>query len=576
MTTLEQSLSKYDFAHLHNIAQLWGIELRAKESKKAQKELSKKMLNQTLATEIIETLAQNAHHALSALLSNNGRISWAVFERKYGKIREIGAGKRDREKPHLTPISPAETLFYRALLARAFFDTPSGAQEFAYIPNDLFKLVHKEKETHEEKPILGRIARPKEYKHIQLANDSILDDLTALLSALRLGWDKPPTTLDTSLRFVREVGLALRLITPTGLERNAIKSHLEQSRAEAFTQLKETWLKNESFNELHQVPSIICEGEWKNDSLTTRKAIFSFLSKIPHGEWWSLNSFITDIKEFSPDFQRKGGEYDAWFIRSFKDPKDSKRGVIEKDALHHESHHKSQTATHPKEDGASKIDAMQFYQKDLRGFKHWDEVEGALLRYFITSILFWLGYVDLASAEKDGEIKAFRVRKKKVESEKTETGKIIVTSNGKITISRYAKRVARYQISRFCEWKESKNPDKFDYQITPSSLGRAKEQGLKISHLLSLLNKHANDEIPPTLEKALRRWAVNGTEARVETLVVLRLSKPEDLRALRSSRASRFLGEILSPTRVVVKAGASQKVMSALIEMGIFMEPRKT
>jgi len=33
--------------------------------------------------------------------------------------------------------SPAEALFYRALLARAFFPTSDGLQEFAYIPDDL-------------------------------------------------------------------------------------------------------------------------------------------------------------------------------------------------------------------------------------------------------------------------------------------------------------------------------------------------------------------------------------------------------------------------------------------------------
>ena len=563
MTTLEQGFSKYDFTHLHNIAQLWGIELRAKESKKARKELSEKMLNQKLATEIIETLSQNAHHALNALLLNNGRISWAVFERKYGKIREVGAGKRDREKPHLNPISSTETLFYRALIARAFFDTPGGAQEFAYIPDDLFKLIHIENETHAEKSILGRLARPEEYKHIQLAKDFVLDDLTTLLAALRLGWHEPPTALDTSLRFAREIGLALRLISPSplgdggegGLERNAIKSHLEQSRAEAFAELRETWFKSESFNELHQVPSIICEGEWTNPVLDTRKAIFDFLAKIPRGEWWNLNSFIADIKENNPDFQRKGGEYDAWFIRSSEDPKGFKRNKVETNS--------PQQKPSPQKD------------THLRGFEHWDEVEGALIRYFITHILFWLGYVDLASTEKNGEIKAFSVRKKKVASRNADGEKIIVTSSGKITISRFAERVARYQLSRFSEWEESKNPDEFRYQITPSSLGRAKEQGLKVSHLLALLKKHANDAIPPTLGKALRRWAVNGTEARVESLVVLRLSKPEDLRALRESRASRFLGEVLSPTRVIVKDGASQKIMSALIEMGIFMETRK-
>ena len=559
MTTLAQSLRKYDFSHLRIIAQLWGIELRAKERKKAHEELSKKMLNKKLATEIVETLPANTRHALNILLENNGRISWTAFERKAGRIREMGAGRRDREKPHLNPISPAETLFYRAMLARAFFDTPGGAQEFAYIPEDLFAIISDAGAQHTAplhlKP--GRPARPEEYKYIQRTNDFILDDLTTLLSALRLGWDKPPTVLDTSLRFAREIGLGARLISEDGgIQPNAVKPHLEQNRDKTFANLRKIWLKSESFNELHQVPSIICEGEWKNPVLDTRKAIFDFLAKTPHDEWWNLNSFIADIKENNPDFQRKGGEYDAWLIRSAKDPKSFKYSTTKREAL-------------PEKSSDKKCPQLG---TDLRGFEHWDEVEGALLRYFITGVLYWLGYVDLASAEENGEIKAFRIRRKKVKSGKSKNRKIIITSSGKITVSRHAKRVARYQISRFCEWEGSKNPDEFHYQITPSSLGRAKEQGLKVSHLLALLRKYANAEIPPTLKRALRRWEINGTEARVETLTILRLSKPEDLRALRSSRASRFLGEVLSPTRVIVKAGASRKIMSTLIEMGIFME----
>ncbi len=595
MPSLEQSLYKYDFSHLRIIAQLWGINLRAKESKKAHKELSEKMLSPKLANEVIESLPTNSHHALATLLSNNGRIAWAVFERKYGKIREIGAGKRDRENPHLNPISPAETLFYRALLARAFFDTSSGAQEFAYIPKDLLTIISdiwsmEKKHVAPLRQNLGRLARPEEYKHIQRANDFILDDLTTLLSALRLGWREPPTALDTSPRFARELGLALRLITPAGLKRSAVKSHLEQSRAEAFAQLKETWLKSESFNELYQVPSIICEGEWKNDILATRKKIFAFLAEIPHGKWWNLNSFIADIKKYHPDFQRKGGEYDAWFIRRSRDPKGFNQLKIKSESSPSKSSHKKSTLIKPF--GS---------EKTLRGFEHWDEVDGALIRYFITGVLFWLGFVDLASAEKDGAIKAFRVVPERSDRQGTqpkdsinqnrssstgftsvqpsaqrlEEGKIFISSSGKITLSRYAERVARYQISRFCEWEESKNPNEYKYQLTPASLARALDQDLKVSHLLSVLKKYADNTIPPTLGKALRRWAVNGTEARVETLAVLRLSKPEDLRALRESRASRFLGEVLSPTRVIVKGGASKKIMSALIEMGIFMETRK-
>ncbi|MEP6894864.1 MAG: hypothetical protein ABI986_04575, partial [Chloroflexota bacterium] len=78
--------------------------------------------------------------------------------------------------------------------------------------------------------------------------------------------------------------------------------------------------------------------------------------------------------------------------------------------------------------------------------------------------------------------------------------------------------------------------------------------------------------IPPSLIKALKRWEVNGTEARVETQVVLRLGKPEILAELRKSKAAKYLGEVLSPTAVIVKSGAIQKVMDALTELGLLTE----
>ena len=90
--------------------------------------------------------------------------------------------------------------------------------------------------------------------------------------------------------------------------------------------------------------------------------------------------------------------------------------------------------------------------------------------------------------------------------------------------------------------------------------------------MLSLLVKHTDGKVPPPLVKALKRWEVNGTEARVETQVVLRLSKPEVLEEMRKSKAAKFLGEVLSPTAVVVKGGAIQKVMEALAELGLLAE----
>ncbi len=72
--------------------------------------------------------------------------------------------------------------------------------------------------------------------------------------------------------------------------------------------------------------------------------------------------------------------------------------------------------------------------------------------------------------------------------------------------------------------------------------------------------------------KALKRWEQHGTEARVESLLVLRVSRPEIMEEMRSSKAGKFLGELLSPTAVVVKSGAIEKVMAALTELGLLSE----
>ena len=110
------------------------------------------------------------------------------------------------------------------------------------------------------------------------------------------------------------------------------------------------------------------------------------------------------------------------------------------------------------------------------------------------------------------------------------------------------------------------------YRLTPGSLKRAREQGLKTDHLLGILRKHASTPIPPPFLRALQRWEANGVEARVETVTILRVNRPETLEELRNSSAARFLGEILGPTSILIKSGAASKVLAALAEMGLLAE----
>lgn len=529
MPDLFHSLLNHDMGHLRIIAELWGLELKSSKTDAALEELCASLLDPSLLAEIRASLSPEAESALSALLRAGGRLPWGTFTRRFGEIREMGPGKRDREKPYLHPISSTEVLYYRGLLARAFFDTEKGPQEFAYIPDDLLELLQEEsKETVEEvespaEP-LGRPASPGEKGKEILATDFILDDATTMLAALRMG--RADWAFDPRLKALL---IAADLILPEGkgVRAEAVKAFLEASRADALNMLQEAWLESEIFNELKLMPSILCEGEWTNQPQETREFLLNLLDEIPEGKWWSLNAFIRDVKQKYADFQRPAGDYDSWFIKRAADG------------------------------------------QYLRGFAYWDEVDGALIRYFITNILHWLGQVDLSIAEGATEPTAFRISP--CESAKEEKGKITVTSAGKISIPREAPRAVRYQVSRFCEWDEPRE-GVFHYRITTRSLAKAKEQGLKVEHLLALLAKYSDAGVPPVLVKALKRWEVNGTEARAETQVILRVSRPEVLEEMRKSRAAKYLGEVLSPTAVIVKSGAIQKVMEAMTELGVLVE----
>ena len=534
MPDLIHSLHKQDIGHLHILAEFWGLELDSTDVDSAREELSAALLDPNLLAELMDSLSPQAESAITDLVNSGGRIPWQVFTRKYGDIREMGAGKRDRERPHLKPASTAEMLFYRGLLARAFFETDKGLQEFAYVPDDVLLLVESRKaggERPDTTEALGRPASPKEKGREIPADDSILDDATTLLAALRMGKTLESDSLLSKMReqtpALQSLLTSAKLIKKNTLQPEAVKAFLEAPRPNALKLLQDAWTESTTFNELKLMPGLLCEGEWTNQPQETREFLLNLLDAIPEGKWWSISSFVRDIKQKYADFQRPAGDYDSWYIKRVSDG------------------------------------------EYLRGFSYWDQIDGALIKYFITDILHWLGQVDLSVVEGAPEPTAFRVTS--FEGKKEERGKISVSSNGKISVERFAPRALRYQIARFCEWEEEKN-DEFKYQITAQSLKHAKEQGLKAEQLLAMLIRHTNNKVPPALVKALKRWEASGTEARVETQVVLRVSRPEILEEMRRSKAGKFLGEILSPTAVIVKSGAIPKVMDALAELGLFAE----
>jgi hypothetical protein len=542
MPDLIQSLQDHDLGHLQIIAELWGIELEAPDVRNARSQLAVKILNPPLVDEMLEALPEGTHQALGDLCENRGRMSWPLFTRRYGIIREIGPGRRDRLQPHRAPVSTAERLWYLALIGRAFFDTPNGPEEFVFIPEDLLGYLEQSPALEPSwlnRPGLGRPARAEERAYTILATDWILDDACTLLAALRLEdpldeydqeWMMPAQALTDLLR------VAGLLDGSGGPNPEATRAFLEAERAVALANLVKVWLVSAEYNELRLMPDLQVEGEWENDTLRARQAVLGFLEDIPTGVWWSLTSFIAAIREAHPDFQRPAGDYDSWYIRS------------------------RQTGAY------------------VRGFENWDKVDGALVRYLITGPLHWLGLVDLAAPEEGKSVTGFRysawaadlLAGQPPDGLPKETKTVHIRSDGQLGIPKLAPRSARYQIARFCAW-EGERGGMYRYRLTPKSLARARQQGLRIGQLLALLSRYA-ESVPPNIPKALDWWDEKGGAARIQQVAILRVASPELLKTLRLSRAARFLGDPLGPTSIIVKEGAGEKVLAILVEMGYLGE----
>jgi len=543
MPTLAQSLHDHDLGLIHIIAQLWGIEIEAPNLDQARKSLVSQMLDAPLLEEIFESLPQRAQQALSSLRLSGKRQPWPQFSRRYGEIREMGPNKRDREKPFLNPVSDSEILWYRGLIGRAFFQTPEGTLEFVFLPDDLAEILP-ENQSRSDLP-LSRPATPEERADIRPVNDSILDHACTLLAAQRLGfdgtaleslsadWPMPLAALTTLLRAAGLVNQQSRPVT------EKVKTFLELSRSQALSSLVQSWIPSDSYNDLRLIPHLSFEGEWSNDPQLTRQTVLGMLDGLKGDTWWSLPGFIASVKSRFPDFQRPVGDYDTWYI-------------------------KDKTS-----------------DSYLRGFEHWDAVEGELLRQLLTGPLHWLGLIDLAAKDKDGKPLAFRFSRwagallegQPPKGMAKEESKLTVDSKLRVMVPNLAPRALRYLVSRFCEWLPPVKSE-YRYRITPASLIKAEEQGLQVKQLLTLLRRYSGAELPPNLVQALKRWQQHGPQANLEQMLVLRVSHPKILNALRESRAGRFLGDPLGATSVVVKAGAWQQVIEALGEMGYLSEIR--
>ncbi|MGB2964069.1 MAG: hypothetical protein WBB69_08785 [Anaerolineales bacterium] len=544
MPDLKHSLSKMDFNHLKIIAEKWRLPFSAPDVREGLNQLVALLLDNKNLKEIPEILSPQEKEVLLWLDLQGGKEPWSHFSRRFGEVREMGAGRMDRERPDQNPISPVETLWYRALIARGFFETDSGLLEFAYIPDDVRKLVmdflRPESLIPQAQAFLCRKAVPQEKEHLQLSSTIGLDHICTLLAGLRMKLDSSPHLLDVApgeIHFYRALFSTLNLLGEDGAPApENIRDYFDLPLEEAFLLLWRTWRTSYTHQDLVLIPDLQIEALPDLDPGRVREMIIGNLKDLDPDTWWSLESFVSQVKDLSPDFQRTAGDYDSWYIK--------------------------------------RKSTGEF----LRGFKHWDDVEGALIKYLIVGPLFWLGLLDLGMPDENAQPAAFRLsayakkllnnRAPDLPSRKPE--RVQIRSKGEIRMTVNVPHKIRYQVARFCEWHPVK-AEAYIYTVSPNSLNRAEKQGLRVAHLISLLKKHA-EAIPPNILVALERWEKQGVQASIANKTILRLGSPAMLKSLKKSKANRFILEQLGPTAVIIKEGSEDKIAEALVELGFFLE----
>jgi hypothetical protein len=394
--------------------------------------------------------------------------------------------------------------------------------------------------------LLSRPATPTERAYPVPVNDQILDHATTLLAALRMaGGEIFPEQLETFRKYwsIPPEVLTALLRTAGILDEEHIplpdqtRDFLEAPRPQSLAILASAWLNSPDFDDLAMIPHISAAGEYTPDPLGMRQSALELLQTLPTDQWWRLPALISSVRTQQPNFLRPKGDYDTWYLKDLRND--------------------------------------QF----LRGIEHWDQVEGEYLRFLITGPMHWLGLLELAASQPDALPDSFRTSPwfqqllagKAPNFQWDEDESPNLDSHGQILVPQSAPRAARYLIARFCEWGPKKR-SQYSYSLTPASLSRAEEQGLKLKHLITLLQRYSSSPLPPNTLQALKRWQENGTQIRLQQSVVLRVTNPEILEKLQASPAKRFLGAPLGPTSITVTPGALVKVREILISLGYLSE----
>jgi len=521
------------------IAESWGIDLIFNSKKTPAEQVAEFISQVHLMKEVFLSLPEKSRRALSALVKEKGEIPWDQFTRKFGEHREMGAARRERERPDRAPVSVTESLFYKALLGRAFFETSQGLHEFAFIPEEFYRFLIPVVEQ-KKNDIIEPVSADSVEKKL-LTNDYCVDNATTILAGLRIGLSPEELSVFTPIipiSFLIDLLKEAKLISDNSkINSEKVKQFLEAERGQALGLLTQVWETSHKINELDLIESLVLESRDKSNPDFSRKSLFDIIKVLPGDNWYNIQIFCDWINQNQPDILRSGGEYDAWFI------KDKTTGEY------------------------------------IKGFENWQQVEGEYIRMMILNPMFWLGFIDLGKTSRDSHPSVFRKSKwfdTLLSGQELKYPSILkkdfeIDKSGKVVIDRNFARDIRYQIARCCEWDTARSQS-FFYHFSPQAFARMEPQGLKVSHIIALINRYARKPVPRNILQALERWEKFGQEARIKKILILKVKTSAILDRLMDSNMKKHILSRMDPITAEISAESVPFIKAALIEMGIFAE----
>ncbi|MCA9948338.1 MAG: helicase-associated domain-containing protein [Anaerolineales bacterium] len=544
MRSLESALIDHELIVIRVIGEWWELDLTGVDKRQAVKLLAERLMQVDLQQEML-FLPPEEETALQDLLAQDGKIPVSTFQRAYGELRMMGPGRMEREEPWYDPANSVESLWYRGLIFRSFDPKTEDAVEYFYLPNEFLGKIEPPPVLTMKEVTVPAIQPSTPPEQFNPAATDAVDDLTTMLAAA-LHISLQPGQRDLYAQFLlnpdierrsllltlaQEMGLLSRSngrIRPT----RAALEWLKNSREAQLQSLAEAWTNSE-WNDLCHTPDLECEGEgWQNDPLLARTALLDLLPRAT--EWYRVTDLIDLVQQNNPDFQRPDGNYDTWYIRE---------------------------------------SGQQLY---LTGFDSWNQVEGRLLRFLLVGPLVWLGMVETAvSSETIYRLTSRAVAWLSGATPPTDSHRtpIVVQPDGSILAATSADRYERFQAARISEAQPITPGKPYVYLLTPTSLARAREQGIKPERLQQFLEQASNRPLPKSVARAIVRWAEHSVEGKLETAVVLRVRDAAILDTLRNNPKTRdYISESLADNAAIIKREDWQKFRAATVQLGLLLD----